>query len=185
LTINDWLSSFRGAAGPDLRVLFDGKHDSVRTLDDFRSVRPELAALSDSAIQPTFDEFVNRYALLNDQLSSRLVQYVQWKREPELARLIRGNDSSPGWAKLGNGVAMYNWLKSHASTKASRRCRRMRHARARICSTRCRLAFQQLQPLLITRTFSDLSEYGEAFDCRDQGRVAFSVADVAKLGPKI
>ena len=43
LAINDWLISFRGAAGPDLRVLFDGKHDSVQTLDDFRSVRPDLA----------------------------------------------------------------------------------------------------------------------------------------------
>jgi hypothetical protein len=119
LAINDWLISFRGAAGPDLRVLFDGKHDSVQTLDDFRSVRPNFAGYSDSTLQPTFDDFVNRYSLLNDQLSSWLVQYVHWKREPELARLIRGNDSSPGWAELGDGVAMYNWLKSHASTKAS------------------------------------------------------------------
>jgi hypothetical protein len=42
------------------------------------------------------------HSLLNDQLSSWLVQYVQWKREPELARLIRGNDTSPGWAELGD-----------------------------------------------------------------------------------
>ena len=73
LAINDWLISFRGAAGPDLRVLFDGKHDSVQTLDDFRSVRPNFAGYSDATLQPTFDDFVNQYSLLNDQLSSWLV----------------------------------------------------------------------------------------------------------------
>jgi hypothetical protein len=47
-----------------------------------------------------------------------LVTNVAWTNDAELARLVRGTESTKGWSDLGDGISFYKWLREHGSSRS-------------------------------------------------------------------
>ena len=90
-----------------MKIVFDGKAELIVSLDDFRRDNPariqNLSTISDAALQPAFDDFIERFQIANETLCSWLVTNVKCTADAELVRLVRGSDSAKGWPDLGDG----------------------------------------------------------------------------------
>jgi hypothetical protein len=123
-TIHHWLIKLRGAAGADMKIVFDGKAELIVSLDDFRRDNPARASktstlISDAALRPALDGFLERCRVANETLSSWLVtkRGVDERRRARAAR-PRLRLRQRGWSDLGDGVSFYKWLHIHGSTQS-------------------------------------------------------------------
>ena len=62
---------------------------------------------------------------LSEVLYGWIINNVDWKKDPELARKIRGADGDDGFSVDSNGAGLYAYLRergSHGSSDKSKNC---------------------------------------------------------------
>ena len=116
LAINDWLINLRAAAGSEFKLCFMTRPQLVEkfrvdkgkpytTYPDFDSIAGGFSAWCRE----------NSMGQLSEVLYGWIINNVDWKKDPELARKIRGADGDDGFSVDSNGAGLYAYLRERGS----------------------------------------------------------------------